>query len=184
MRLSLSEIATISLFSALAYAGGYLLIAVPNIEIFTAIVFISGVFLGSRNGAIVGVIAQTLYSIFNPYGMSPLPLMLAQIMNRALVGWFGGWVGQKNVTGESTLKIAIQFGAAGLFLTLLYDLMAFLSFQWMSGFSFQQMQASFAMGVPFYLIHSLGNTAIFALAVPVVLKTIHKTSGLKKVNVH
>jgi len=184
MRLSLSEIATISLFSALAYAGGFLLIAVPNIEIFTAIVFLAGVLLGPRNGAIVGVVAQTLYSVFNPYGMSPLPLMLAQIVNRAFVGWVGGWFRQKSLSGESTLKKAIQFGTAGLFLTLLYDLMAFLSFQWMSGFSFQQMQASFALGVPFYLIHSLGNTAIFALAIPAVLKAIDKSSGLRKVDVH
>jgi len=184
MRLTMTEIATISLFSALAYAGGYLLIAIPNIEIFTAIVFISGAVLGSRSGLLVGVIAQVLYSVFNPYGMSPLPLLLAQVLNRAIVGWAGGWFTSRTASLNWKVKHAALLGLTGLMLTWLYDVMAFMSYQWASGFSLQQMQASVAMGLPFYLVHGVGNAAIFALMVPVVLRAIGKTAVIKQVGVN
>lgn len=183
MRLSLSEMSAVAVFAALSYAGGFLLIAIPNIEIFTAIVFMSGVLLGPRNGLLVGVVAQMLYSVFNPYGMSPLPLLLAQVSNRALVGLVGGWLSRRSSDEGSILWAAVTYGVAGLLLTWLYDLMAFLSFQFMSGFSLEQMQSSFALGLPFYLIHGFGNLAIFALVLPVVLRTLKRTALLNKVRV-
>src|SRR3990172_12571296 len=87
---SISEIAIVGIFSAMAFAGAYLLIAIHNVEIFTATIFLSGVLFGKRTGALVGAIASALFAIFNPYGISPLPLFIVQVLSRALMGYAGG----------------------------------------------------------------------------------------------
>ncbi len=183
MRIKIFEIAAIGLFSALAYAGGYLFITIPNIEIFTAIIFIAGVFLGKRNGLLVGVIAQSLYSIFNPWGISPLPLFVAQVLNRAFVGFVGGWYAQYLDKDSSLWLQAIKLGAIGLVVTWLYDLMAFSSLIFISGFTEQGMKVSFMTGLPFYLIHGFANTMIFAFGLPFLIKTLKRMEAFKALKI-
>ena len=55
-----------AIFIALAIAGGLVLIAVPNVELLSATVFLAGYMLGAVRGAVVGAIAEFLYSFFNP----------------------------------------------------------------------------------------------------------------------
>ena len=174
MKLHRSEITAIGIFSGLACAGGYLFIAVPNVEIFTAIVFLSGVLLGPRNGLLVGVIASIFYAILNPYGVSPPPLFVAQVLNRAIVGYVGGGFRHFLKTEKLAWSHSFYFGLAGLLLTWLYDFMADLSFFFVSGFSIEQMKATFALGLPFYLIHGTVNTFIFATILPLVINGVKK----------
>lgn len=170
MKLNRITITTVSLFAGLAFAGGYLFIAIPNVEIFTAVVFVAGVLLGARNGALVGIIAQTFFSLLNPFGMSLPPLLLAQVLNRALVGYAGGKLRNFSDFSQMKWKNCAMLGLTGLVLTWLYDLMAYLSFFFISGFSMDQMKTTFALGLPFYLIHGLVNTAIFVLVLPLLIR--------------
>lgn len=82
-----------SLLIALTVAAGFALAGVPNIELVTLIVFVSGYLLGARLGALVGGVAMGAHSAFNIMGTAIPPILLAQVACYAVVGWAGGTLG-------------------------------------------------------------------------------------------
>ena len=182
MKISVTEIALIGILSALAVAGGYLFIAIPNVEIFTYTIFLSGLLLGQRNGMLVGVIASSIFSTFNPYGISPLPLFIAQALSRALVGYLGGRYAKFGLGNRRFWIRAIAFGVAGLILTWVYILLTFSSSMFSMGFSLEQLNIWFAGGIISYLILTLNNVLIFALVLPFVSRELSRRGLLKQVN--
>ena len=81
-----------AIFCAMAIAMGYSLMMVPNIELITVIIFLSGVTLNLWWGALVGLVAMGIYSGLNPLGsgLSFPPLFFAQIIAMSLCGIIGG----------------------------------------------------------------------------------------------
>ena len=63
------RIALISTFSALCIVIGYLLATIPNIELFTLTIFLSGFTLGKRDGMIIGIFSSFIFCFFNPFGL-------------------------------------------------------------------------------------------------------------------
>jgi len=173
------EIARVGLFSALAVAGGYIFLAVPNVEVFTATVFLAGLLLGSRDGMLVGFISQTLFSTLNPLGISPPPLFVAQVAHRILVGFIGGRFKYNADESDNVWLRGFRFGALGLLLTWAYDLMTDFSFFLVSGFTLDQIKTTLTLGLPFYLIHGGINTIIFAVVLPFVLKVVERMNVIK-----
>ena len=55
------RIALISTFTALSVVLGYMLVYLPNIEVFTLMIFLSGFILGKRDGAIVGFMSSFIF---------------------------------------------------------------------------------------------------------------------------
>lgn len=180
MNLTLVDISVVGIFSALAFAGAYLLIPFHNIEIFTAIIFLSGVLFGERNGVLVGTIASSLYAIFNPFGISPPPLFAAQVLSRALVGYVGGRLGKVSLEKNHFWINVAYFGIAGLILTWVYIILTLFSGLFTSGFSLEQLKISFAFGILSYSILSIGNMLIFALVLPFVIQGLRKTAYFKQ----
>jgi uncharacterized membrane protein len=157
--------------SALCIVIGYLFLLIPNVEMITAAVFISGAVVGPRYGALVGVTSELIYSLFNPYGAPATPLLIVQIFCFALVGFCGGWAGRR--ARRRSVSTVVVFGGLGLALTLIYDLLTTLSFSlFLSGYDLKKTIAFFITGAPFYLIHSVVNLVIFATAVPWILSRI------------
>lgn len=181
-KINIARIATVGVFSALAFAGGYLFIAIPNIEIFTAFIFLSGLLLGAKSGVLVGLIAQSLYSTLNPYGISPLPLFLAQVLMQMLVGFVGGKFQGFSEREKNFKLLSVLFAITGLLLTWLYDVMTDFSSFFISGFSFEQMKVTFTLGLLWYITHGVGNTLIFALVLPFVSRGVRGLELLKTVN--
>ncbi|MFQ5825092.1 MAG: ECF transporter S component [bacterium] len=182
MNIKIKEIAAVGIFSAMAFAGGYLLLPLHNIEIITAIIFLSGILFGERNGVFVGVIASSLYATLNPFGISPPPLFVAQVVSRALVGYVGGRFGKLSFINRKFWITAIYFGIAGLLLTWFYNILTLFSALFLSGFSFNQLKVTFAVGVVSYLILAIGNTLIFATVLPLVVQRLQKSEFLKQAN--
>ena len=84
-----SNIALTAAFIALAVTLGFLLAAVPNIELVTLTVFLGGAATGVRNGLLIGALSALLHSGLNPLGL-PLPFVfVAQVIGWALVGLCG-----------------------------------------------------------------------------------------------
>jgi len=183
MKISVTEIALIGIFSALAVAGAYLFIPIHNVEIFSAIIFLSGLLLDQRNGMLVGVIASSIFSTFNPFGISPLPLFIAQALSRALVGYLGGLSAKLNLGKRRFWITAIAFGVAGLLLTWVYILLTFSSNVFSMGFSLEQQKIWFVGGLPSYLILTVSNILIFALVIPFVSRELSRMGLLKQVNI-
>ncbi len=173
MRKLNSKIILSSLLTAMAVVIGYLFAGVPNVEFYTATVFISGCIVGPVYGAAIGATSEFLFSVFNPLGMAMPNLLIAQIISMAVVGWCGGYYFKKNPQISFTIKKMLLLGAIGFLLTLFFDVMTTLSFTlFMVGANFQKMVVSFLYGMSFYLIHLTINTVTFIFIVPVILKRI------------
>lgn len=162
-----------AMMTALAVTLGYLFLSVPNVELLTATVFISGYILGPVTGAVVGAVAELIYSGLNPMGM-PMPnLLLAQILGMAFAGLAGGFLRARNWFENSVVKKTIVFALAGFLVTLIFDVLTTLSFSIvMAEGDVKKIVSSFFFGMSFYFIHLAVNTAIFATFVPLVLNRL------------
>ncbi len=177
MRMSNKDMAMIGIFSALSVVMGYAFIHVPNIEMISASIFISGYLLGIQKGILVAIIAETTYSAFNPMGSGlAFPyLLVAQILGMSLFGAVGGILGSRREKQRfSKVRIAL-IGTAGLGCTLFYDMLTTLSWPLAAGFEWSQVYATIALGSVFTLIHIISNTLIFVLALPPILRAVKKT---------
>jgi len=142
---------------ALAVALGFGLAHVPNVELITLVVFISGHLLGARIGMVVGAVSMGLFTVLNPMGMPVIPLALAQVTAMALIGLLGGrthtWVRRP----PSWVRMAL----CGLAATVFYDLMTNLVMALSLGMLGQLARVLIA-GLTFSVLHMISNTIIFA----------------------
>ncbi len=167
MHPSISTITQMAILIALGVALGYALVEVPNVELITATVFIGGYMLGKMKGMVIGFITEALFSLFNPYGASPPPLFVAQVLSMTLTGFLGGWMQKKHVFWKPW-----HFGLAGLLSTALFAVLTTLSFIWTAHIPWAQIPQSFLFGLGFYILHLVSNGLIFLLLVPVIVKSL------------
>lgn len=166
-----------ALWIAMCVALGYLMAGVPNIELISAAVFTCGALVGPRRGALVGAIAEAIYSGFNPYGVAPPPLYAAQVLGFALIGAGGGLAAPL----LSRLRFGMQAGvaaAAGFLLTLVYDVLTNAAV-WLTVRETASLPAVVLGGLsfPFPLAHTGSNTLLFALVVPAVLRAVRRRAS-------
>ncbi len=170
------ELIRTALLVALCVAVGYLLAPIPNIELLSAAIFTSGVLTGPRRGAVIGCMAETLYSGLNPYGFAPLPLLLAQVLAMTAIGTTGGVLGRPTER-LSRAADAILAGVSGLVLTLFYDILTNLA-----GYVLVRESTPFlaymiaGLSFPFPLAHAGSNIVSFALVVPSVRRAYRRWS--------
>ncbi|MBL7046597.1 MAG: ECF transporter S component [Candidatus Marinimicrobia bacterium] len=171
---STTNLAKAAMFTALAVGSGYALILVPNIELITAIVFISGVYLGVSWGIIVGILAEFVFSTLNPMGSGLLflPLLIAQIVSMAIVGLAGGLLQYVLKIRNWTLTKMIFLGAIGAILTFVYDSLTTLSYPVAAGFEWKQTMVLYLSGIGFTVLHQISNAIIFFMVLPRVFSRI------------
>ncbi len=155
---------------ALAVALGFALSLIPNVELVTATVFLSGFLLGPAKGLAVGVMAESLFSLLSPYGPAPPPLLAAQAVSMGLTGLAGGMAAKMRMNMKTLF--ALRLGVAGLLCTLLFDALTTLSFVVINHFTLRQLAASALLGTWFYAVHLAGNAVIFAVLMPVLIRSI------------
>ncbi|MFX1574038.1 MAG: ECF transporter S component [Promethearchaeota archaeon] len=176
------RIALLSTFTALAVVLGYLLAYIPNIELFTLTIFLSGFILGKRDGMIVGFLSSFIFCFFNPFGASPLPLLTFQLVHYSLTGLLGAITGKfLNNTkffdpNEDLYKLNIMsiFGLIGALITTSYQIFSSL----IDVFSFygtmNKFLPYFLTGIPFTIIHIIGNTLGFIFILPGLIQLVNK----------
>ncbi len=177
------RIVLISIFSALAIVLGYALISLPNIELFTLMIFLGGFILGRRDGLIIGLISSFIFVFFNPWGSSQLPLFTYQITHYSLTGFLGGVMQTYLKKNDSfkpkedlyTLRLMIFFGFIGLLITLMFDIISTLIGSLINyGFNIEPLILSYISGIPFTLAHLIGNTLGFIFILPGLISLIYK----------
>jgi len=159
------KISMTAVLSATAIGASYGRPVALNVEPMSLIVFLSGLALGVKLGVVTGIISMTVYSNFNPLGPAPIPIFLAQIGCMALFGVVGGLLGRSYNGEKSKTVSSLKMGAVGLYLTLVYDLVANLGF----AISFYGGDYGLALitGSYFMIIHVLSNTLFFGIVGPV-----------------
>jgi uncharacterized membrane protein len=176
------RIALISMFSALAVVLGYTLAPIPNIELFTLMIFLGGFIMGYKEGVIIGLLSSFIFVFFNPYGVSPLPLLTYQIIHYGLVG-LAGALTHKFLKGRDyfkpkddlyVFKILLLYGFIGAVITIAYDVITTLIGAITIYGTFDAFVPYFLSGVFFTTVHEIGNTLGFIFILPGLIQLLYK----------
>lgn len=176
------RIALISTFSALAIVLGYLLAYIPNIELFTLTIFLSGFILGKRDGMIIGFLSSFIFCFFNPLGASPLPLLAFQLTHYSITGLIGALTGDllsKKISFESNddlykLTVMIILGVIGALITVSFQIFSSLVDVLSYFGTVDEFVPYFLTGIIFTAIHIIGNTLGFIFILPGLIQLIKK----------
>jgi hypothetical protein len=166
-KFGLTNVARIGIFSALAFGVNAPFLVIPSVEIFSLALFLSGIFLGLRDGLAVALVAGTIFVFFNPNGPQTMPLVgLAQLFGFLLFGFFGGLLRFPVLNQSRSKKIIFLLALSGGVLTLWYDFSTNLVFAVIFGPFWGTMIGGMALGV----VHIVSNTAIFGLSSLIIYK--------------
>ena len=182
------RIALLSTFTALAVVLGYMLVFIPNVELFTLMIFLSGFILGKRDGAVVGLMSSFIFVFFNPYGVSPLPLFAYQLAHYSLVGFLGGLTKTYLSTKEYfkpdedlyVFRIILIFAIIGAGITFIYDIISTLIGALLFYGALEAFWTAYIFGLAFTTIHLIGNTLGFIFILPGLIQLIYRLLDLSE----
>lgn len=179
MTINTKKICLIGICIALAVAVGYVFLFIPNVEMITATIFISGYLLGLRNGIFIGAAAEAIFSLTNPYGIPSPPLFIAQIISMGFTGFLGGVF--RNIKLTDHIKTCFIFSSAGFIVTVFYTLCTNLSFIISMGFHINKFFTTMLTGLHFYILHVISNMIIFFVVVPFLINALRNNRILKQI---
>jgi len=110
-----------ALLTALVFVAGQALAGVPNVEVVTVLVFVSGYLLGPVRGALVGAAGMGAHSLFNVMGAVVPPVWAAQVVCYAVVGVVGGVAGPVLARMRRRVLAALLASATGVGMVLFYQ---------------------------------------------------------------
>ncbi len=162
----------LGLFVGTTVGLGFLLSAVPNVELMTLVTALAGVVLGARLGFVSGGLAMAIYSLGSPYGLPHLLLLVAQVVGMGLAGVVGHWakVPVAKLAGRGNHSLAgLLSMMVGLFLTFFFDLSTNLA-SWMA--YDLELLVILSGGIPLFLVHSGVNLVLFGLFFPLLVPRV------------
>lgn len=170
--MALNNLVRAAIFCALAIGMGFSLMMVPNVELITVIVFLSGLTLRWKWGALVGSTAIFIYSGMNPMGsgLSFPPLFIMQIFAMALIGSLGGWLRHIFFVKEMNAFNLVGLALVGFFSTFMYDVFTLIAYPLAAGLGLPGIMAALVKGLGFTLLHEISNAVVFVIAIPNVVK--------------
>ncbi len=176
------RIALLGIFTALAVVFGYMLVNLPNIELFTLMIFLSGFIMGKKDGMLVGLLSAIIFCLFNLYGASPLPLLAYQLTHYSLTGLAGAltrnYLNKKSYFKPKTdlyvPRILILFGLIGAIITFVYDILSTFFGGLIVSFAFEYFVAQYLIGLVYSVIHLIGNALGFIFILPGLIQLILK----------
>lgn len=167
------QTARVALFSALAYVAALASFYIPNVSLIFIVIFISGAIWGLHAGLIVGGMGEFLWTFFNPFGMAPLPMTLAQIGGMMIVGALGASVYKSSRLKKTTPAGFALFAFLGLAAGLSFQLIVNGVDTLLYGQSWTYLMA----GLGFSLATIVSNILIFPVCYPLTVKIAAKESG-------
>ncbi|MEM2944476.1 MAG: ECF transporter S component [Methanomassiliicoccales archaeon] len=147
--ISSKEVALIGILAAVTAASRIPFAALPNIQPCTFIIMATGLVFGPLAGVMVGSLTALVSNMFLGQG----PWTLWQMAGWGLVGFIAGIIGMRfpNLGIKGLAVLGVVFG-------LLYNiLLDFSSWIWLYGLDATKFLLVFSMGLPFGILHSVGN---------------------------
>ncbi len=182
--LSPLSISFIAILTALSVVLGYLLAFIPNIEVFTLMIFLSGFMMSKKEGAIIGLSSALIFTFFNPYGPSPPPLFVYQLIHYSTTGVLGGLTKDflrnkeyfKPTEDLYIFRIMLLFGFLGAVITFVFDILSTLFGGFTVSITIDYFIASYLFGwvTMFYPVHLIGNVLGFVFLLPGLIQLITK----------
>ena len=165
-----------SLMVALTTAAGYALAGLPNVELVTTLIFVSGFLLGAGLGAAVGAVSWCVHSLFNPLGAAIPPVLAAQVLSGILVGAAGGLLGRRLVNIGSRVWASLAAGVLGLFLTLIFQLLVNTAFfyTFTGDAETTTLYKYLIAGLAFTVTHLVWNAGVFMIVLVPLLSVLDR----------
>ena len=154
----MTSIARIGVFAALALGINFPFLAIPNVEVISVTLFLSGLFLGFKHGTMSAIIAGIIFVFFNPNGPQPVIIVgIAQVMGFVTFPIAGGLLRNVMLTKRTVQTNVILMSVLGLILTLWYDILTNLAFAVTIGPFWIVLWG----GLSFAVAHIISNSIIF-----------------------
>ena len=168
--------ALIAVFTATSLGTNYAMIALPNVKIMDALVFIAAFLFGLSVGTGVAVSTWAVYGFVNPYGQAGFPLILFLMIGECFYAIGGSGLRKTSIAKQllverdSPAHLAYVFGIVGLVSTFAYDVLTnFASYVLLVGSLYQAFLIGMITGALFSLVHELSNLVFFATVVPAAI---------------
>jgi len=158
----IKTIARVAVFAALVFVFSYFSVFLHNVNPAFFVVFAAGLLWGVWPGIGVGAIGFLLWSIFNPLGPAPFPLMIAQMVGISLSALIGAAAGNSLEEISYNFKIIAILVISGLISGLGYHLVV----DTVDALLFQPFWPRLIGGLVFSLITIISNGIIFPLFYP------------------
>ncbi len=176
------RISLIATFTALAIVLGYAMAYIPNIEVFTLMIFLSGFIMSKKEGAIIGLLSASIFTFFNPFGPSSPPLFIYQLIHYSLTGMSGAltkdfMLNRKFFKPREDLyvyQVLVIFGVVGGILTFSFDILSTLFGGFVVSTSLDYFIAMYLFGIVFTTVHLIGNILVFVFLLPGLIQIILK----------
>lgn len=152
-------VARIALFSALIYVLSWGTAYLPNVSFIFFIVFSAGFLWGIIPGILVGAIGMGLWTLFNPYGPAPVPIMIAQIIGASGSGVVGALFRMSNWQRRNRWALTFHLMISALFCTMVF----YLPVNTVDALVFQPFWPRFLVGALWATISFGFNLIIFPL---------------------
>jgi len=159
------------IMSALALVGNYVLVAIPNVELGSGVLFVTAYLFGLGTAVWCVFIVSIIYTFFNPWGPFIPTIWIAQ-----LIGWIfmviaGMLMGRKDSMEIWSRGRIIELAVVGAVVTLFFDLITTLGYSLWFGIPYF---LAVITGLTFILIHVVSNAIIFPAIVPRLDMTMKK----------
>lgn len=154
-----------AIMTALALVGNYALVAVPNIELGSTVLFVTAYIFGAQMAIWSTLIMSLLFGIVNPWGG-----FIPQIWASQVIGWFyivaiGSIIGRRGTNGKRLEPRKWELAITGAFVTFIFEQVTNLGYSVTFGVPFF---LAVTAAIPFTLIHIISNAVIFSQVVPML----------------
>lgn len=153
--ISSKEVALIGILAAITAAARIPFASLPNVQPCTFLIIATGVVFGPLAGTMVGSMTAAVSNMFLGQG----PWTVWQMAGWGLVGLLSGLIGRR-MSHIGPVGLALLGVVFGMIYNTLLD---FSSWIWLYGLDPAKFLAIFSLGLPFGIVHSIGNV-VFALA--------------------
>ena len=157
--------------SALALVGNYVLVAAPNVELGSGVLFVTAYLFGLGMGLWCVIIVSIIYAFFNPWGPFIPTIWIAQLIGWIFMVLVGTLLGHGKEDRSWTNWMIIELSVIGAVVTLFFDLITTLGYSIWFGIPYF---LAVIMGLTFILIHVISNAIIFPAIVPSLDMTMRK----------
>lgn len=154
-----------AIMTALALVGNYALVAIPNLELGSTVLFVTAYIFGAQMAVWSTLIMSLLFGIINPWGG-----FIPQIWASQVIGWFyivtiGAIMGRQSKSGKRVEPRKWELAITGAFVTFIFEQITNLGYSTTFGVPFF---LAVTAAIPFSIIHIISNTVIFSQVVPML----------------
>jgi len=155
--------------SALALVGNYVLVAIPNVELGSGVLFVTAYLFGIGMALWCVFIVSIIFAFFNPWGPFIPTIWIAQVIGWIFMVVTGTLMGRQERNEPNSKAFLLELAAVGAVVTLFFDLITTLGY--VVWFAIPYFAAVIA-GIPFITVHIISNAILFPAIVPRLDMTI------------